>query len=295
HPLRRSARRRPAGVRCRGLRSLGNPAAWATGPRDARRAQPERLGGANERARRSVPEFTRSRTRRSVSADERTGAVQIPDSEYSGRIEALRAAASERGLDAVLVYGAHRDYRPADLRYLARWYCIEEETACLVVPTSGSTTLITDASWDLDRAADEAFADDFRLSKDLGTTAGELIARDAGSRPRVGIAGFSIFPAPVYFALGDALPGAVFEDASELTEERRIIRSPAELGLMRAASRISDEAMAAGLAEIEEGKTEIDAASAAEAVIRRAGAEPSFATEMGAGPRTALGTFLPGE
>jgi Xaa-Pro aminopeptidase/Xaa-Pro dipeptidase len=52
--------------------------------------------------------------------------------------------------------------------------------------------------------------------------------------------------------------------------------------------------MAAGLAEVRDGASEIDVAAAAEEVIRRAGAEPSFVTEMGSGPRTALGTFLPG-
>ena len=46
--------------------------------------------------------------------------------------------------------------------------------------------------------------------------------------------------------------------------------------------------MAAGLAEAHEGASEIDVAAAAEAVIRGAGAEPSFVTEMESGPRTAL-------
>jgi Xaa-Pro aminopeptidase len=52
--------------------------------------------------------------------------------------------------------------------------------------------------------------------------------------------------------------------------------------------------MRAGLAQIRDGAAEIDVAAAAEAVIRSAGAEPSFVTEMGTGPRTAFGTFLPG-
>jgi Xaa-Pro aminopeptidase len=219
----------------------------------------------------------------------------ISDSEYEARISALRSAFEQAEVDALVVYGAHRDYQPADLRYLARWYCIEEETACLVIPKKGPTTLITDAAWDFERAKDEAFADEVKLARDLGSTAAEIIRREAGSNPRVGIAGFHIFPAPAYFSLSKELPGGRFEDASDLTEELRIVKSRAELDLLRAASKISDQAMAAGLDLIEEGKTEIDVASAAESAIRQAGAEPSFATEMGAGPRTALGTFLPGE
>lgn len=78
-----------------------------------------------------------------------------------------------------------------------------------------------------------------------------------------------------------------------MTSDLRMVKSEAELELLRAASRISDEAMAAGLGRVREGNTEVDVAAAAEAVMRSAGTEPSFVTEMGAGPRTALGTFLP--
>ena len=60
-----------------------------------------------------------------------------------------------------------------------------------------------------------------------------------------------------------------------------MVKSPAELELMRAASEISDRAMRAGLDQIREGNTEAEVAAAAEAVIRAAGAEPSFVTEMG--------------
>ena len=98
----------------------------------------------------------------------------------------------------------------------------------------------------------------------------------------------------MYLTLAERLPGAALSDAGSLTADLRMVKSPAELELMRAASRISDRAMAAGLAQVRDGAPEIDVAAAAEEVIRRAGAEPSFVTEMGSGPRTALGTFLPG-
>lgn len=58
----------------------------------------------------------------------------IGDGEHGRRIEAVRSALAERDLDVLLAYGAHRDYQPADLRWLARWYCVEEETACVEQP-----------------------------------------------------------------------------------------------------------------------------------------------------------------
>lgn len=218
----------------------------------------------------------------------------IEDSEYAARIQAVRSALSARGLDVLLAYGAHREYHPADLRYLARWYCVEEETACVVIAPNGPTTLVTDASWDVERAEAEAYADRVRLAPEMGAALADLVREAAGQKARVGIAGFGIFPAPAYLALTGMLPQAHFADASDLTGELRMVKSPAELDLMREASRISDQAMKAGLAVVRDGATEIEVAAAAERVIRESGGEPSFVTEMGAGPRTAYGTFLPG-
>lgn len=219
----------------------------------------------------------------------------ISDNEYRDRVSAVQAEMQERGLSAIIAYGAHRDYQPADLRYLARWYCIEEETACLFVPAEGPTTLITDASWDVERAEAEAYAGSVLYAPDFAPVLAELVEDTGGVEARVGISGFRIFPAPVYLTLSRELPDATFEDASEIVSDLRMIKSPAELSIMREASRITDTAMEAGLRTIKEGSSEVEVAAAAEQVIRTAGAEPSFVTEMGAGPRTALGTFLPGQ
>jgi Xaa-Pro aminopeptidase len=218
----------------------------------------------------------------------------ITDGELAGRVAAVRSAMAAAEIDLLLAYGAHRDYQPADLRYLARWYCVEEETSCLVIPADGPTVLVTDASWDLQRAEAEAYADEFQCAPNLGAGLAGIVGEHARAGLRVGIAGLAIFPAPAYMAIAAAAPQAELVDASELTSHLRMVKSPAELELMRAASRISDRAMQAGLAEIRAGNTEVQAAAAAEAVIRAAGAEPSFVTEMGSGPRTAYGTFLPG-
>jgi Xaa-Pro aminopeptidase len=221
-------------------------------------------------------------------------AEHIDDLEIAGRVDAVRAELRARGLDVLVAYGAHRDYQPGDLRYLARWYCIEEETATVIVPADGPTLLLTDAVWDVERAQAEAHVDEVRFAPDMGAGIAEALREIVGGQARVGVAGYRILPVPVYLELMRALPGVAIEDASDVTTNLRMVKSPPELALMRAASRISDEAMRAGLAEIREGNTEVQAAAAAEAVIRAAGAEPSFVTEMGAGPRTAFGTFLPG-
>jgi Xaa-Pro aminopeptidase len=74
-----------------------------------------------------------------------------------------------------------------------------------------------------------------------------------------------------------------------------MVKSPAELALLTEAARISDLGMRAGLDAVADGAREVEMAAAAEHAIRSAGAELSFTTVAGAGPRTALGTFLPGD
>ena len=219
----------------------------------------------------------------------------ISDHEFARRVDHLRDALDDDRLEGIVLYGAHRDYQPADLRYFARWYCVEEETAALFVPREGPTTLLTDAAWDLKRAEMEGYAERVDYAPDLGHSLAATISEFSGRNARIGIAGFKFFPAPTYLTMAGVLSRCAFVDAPDLTGRLRLIKSPAELELMRQASRISDDAMRAGLAVITEGITEQGVAAVSDSAIRAAGAEPSFVTEMGAGPRTAYGTFLPSE
>jgi Xaa-Pro aminopeptidase len=220
-----------------------------------------------------------------------SAAAPIASEEFAERIARVREQLGGLGLDALVCYGAHVDYAPGDLRYLADWFCIEEEQALLVVPADGPVTLLTDSSADLDRAREQAVSDRVELASDLGGAAAELL-RDAST---AGVTGLRVLPAPVMEALRSAAPALGIEDASALTTELRMVKSPAEVELLAEAARVSDLGMAAGLAAVRDGAREIEMAAAAEHAIRAAGADLSFTTVAGAGPRTALGTFLPGE
>lgn len=221
------------------------------------------------------------------------GGLQISAAEHGERVARVKNEARLRGLDAVIAYGAHRDYQPADLRYLADWCCVEEETACLFVPLDGPTELVTDADWDVERARSEAIADGVSHAPELGPALADLILEWCGSEATIGIAGWRIFPASVYFGVKDRLPDVDLRDASTIVSDLRMVKSRAELAIMREAARVSDAAMEAGLRLVVEGTTEFQVVAAAEQVIRSSSAEVSFVTEMGAGPRTARGAFLP--
>lgn len=217
----------------------------------------------------------------------------IPNREIAGRIERLQALMAEQRLAALICFGAHRDYAPADLWYLARWSCIDEEMSYVFVPPHGETTLVTDAEWDEERARDEAFAGTVAFDRAPAGLLGKLVRAHARPGDRVGISGLAVFPAPVYLGLAADLGGYELVDATSLTERQRTVKSPLELGFMREAARVTDLGMRAGIEGARGGATEVEIAACAESAIRFAGAEISFTTIVGSGPRTALTTFLP--
>lgn len=219
-----------------------------------------------------------------------TTPADITDTEIAERVSRLQAELRRLGLGAAICFGAHRDYYPADIRYLARWSCTDEETSYVFVPAEGDTTLITDAEWDLERARVEAYAGSVVLDRQPAETLAQL-AREHGGR--VGLSGLDGLPASVYVKLLELCPGVRFEDVTDVVTGLRLVKSPAEIELMREAARISDLGMRAGIDQIREGATEAAAAAAAEHAIRVTGADLSFVTVMGAGPRTAQSTFFP--
>lgn len=216
----------------------------------------------------------------------------ITDSEIAERVARVQDALSDRDLRAAICFGAHRDYYPADLRYLARWSCTDEETSYLFVPAEGETTLITDAEWDFERAQTEAFAGSVVFDPRPADTLGDLVRRHAAGE-RVGISGIDGFPVSVYLALTASCGDVQFDDVTGVVTALRLVKSPAEVALMREAARISDIGMRAGIERIRQGTPEAVAAAVAEHAIRATGAELSFVTVMGAGPRTAQATFFP--
>jgi Xaa-Pro dipeptidase len=217
----------------------------------------------------------------------------ITDAEVRGRIRRVQQQLEHTGRAAVICFGVHRDYWPGDVRYLSRHSCTDEETAYVFVPRQGESTLVIDAEWDFDRARAEAYAGEIVLDRTPVRALTELVSGCAGPADTVGITGMSIFPAPVHQALLTAHPGVTFDHAGPLLDAMKLVKSEAEIALLRQAARISDDGMLAGMSQVAEGVMEVEVAAAAEYAIRRAGAELSFATVMGAGRRTADATFFP--
>ncbi len=93
--------------------------------------------------------------------------------------------------------------------------------------------------------------------------------------------------------LAAALPGATLDDAYPLLQQVRMVKTSAEVELLRGAARATEQAFLASLATLREGVMERDVARAFESALAAQGARPSLTTiafdEHGAYPTAQAG------
>jgi Xaa-Pro dipeptidase len=208
--------------------------------------------------------------------------VGIERTEYEARQAAARKLARERGFSALVAWsrgGSTQDHY-ADVYYLTGFYThqpfIPDEPgrwrahghAALVLPVDGPSTLLVDMSelQDPKPAADRvlytedlveslatAVVDEVPPSTDVALLGGEAVAWRWGRE------------------LGARLPEHRFVEADDLAAELRLIKSEAELDLLRAAGKIGVRAVDAAMEAAVPGVTEAEVAAEAIAEIIRAG------------------------
>lgn len=83
-------------------------------------------------------------------------------------------------------------------------------------------------------------------------------------------------PAHMLLSMQKTLPSANFAPGSALLSTLMRVKDPEELDLMRQAARIADDALAAGLAALKPGATELDVEEALTSEMRRRGGKPAF-------------------
>ena len=89
---------------------------------------------------------------------------------------------------------------------------------------------------------------------------------------KVGLVGAGWMDAGSYVTLKRELPNVSFEDATDIIENQRMVKSEAEVHLIKKASQISDAAFQTFKSSIQEGKTESDVLSDIDAATRTIGA-----------------------
>ncbi|MSO93491.1 MAG: aminopeptidase P family protein [Rhodospirillales bacterium] len=221
----------------------------------------------------------------------KAGAVkrELPFSvqEFKKRQANVRKLMAERDLDVLVVN------TPENMYYLSGYNTPGYYThQCLMLPANGDPIIVCRATEEmnvfatscLDRS--DSYADDVLPVQRFA----ETLEKDGFSRARIGVEKISWFLTVAnYEKLQTMLPDAKFVDGSMLVERCRVIKSPAEIALIRKAGKIATASLEAAYGVIREGVTEDDVAAEVNRVATAMGGEwPGLPPFVCSGVRTSF-------
>jgi Xaa-Pro dipeptidase len=193
----------------------------------------------------------------------------FPIEEYRGRVARVHAVMSERSLDAIVLFGPH------NIAYLTGMDSenLFDPQACILAAGKDPALVILD--FELGRFENSAWLDKPRLFGQLDDPVAafaQALADSGLARSRLGIDRRWI-GAQQYEQLVAALPEARIEDGFGIVERVRLVKSAAEIELMRKAAGFTDAAVEGGFAAIAAGRRDHDIAAAIMAALYGAGSE----------------------
>jgi Xaa-Pro dipeptidase len=217
--------------------------------------------------------------------------------EFAGRLDRLRAAIGEAGLDWLLLL------HPVSIRWL-----IGQDTKSYTVfqclPVSARPGPLTMFTRGTERAEFEAdtMAEAFRFyggaepedpMAAFARFADELGLRNG--RVAMEMPGAYLQP-PHYVALKAMLGDALVQDASALCTNLRAVKSPAELDYVRRAAELSAIALQALIGAVADGRSELELAAAAyHALLSNGSGLPASTMNLMTGERSAFALGAPTE
>jgi Xaa-Pro aminopeptidase len=207
----------------------------------------------------------------------------ITTTEFASRIRRFQHNIRAAGLDAALVHGNEADF--ANVRYLTE-YWPTFEAAAVFVPARGKPVLIIGPESQTYAEGRSVVPDilkmvEYRESAEPQypgipvASYRDVVRRAMPGRKlkKLGIVAWSITTLPVWMRLQTDLPGVEFVKADDTLIGLRIVKSPAEIALMKKAFAISEKAIDAILGEVRPGMTELQAIGIAQREIYRHGGE----------------------
>lgn len=224
---------------------------------------------------------------------DREPALAFPVEEYRRRQDGVRAEMSKRGIDALVLTGT------PGIGYLTGYdTAMPPGYTALIIPVEGE--MVFHCS-ELEAPCMLYFGDVRRVeafnwyesadtSIDLARMLGELGLEQATIGLELRNAdtfASGAIDAYTYRVLGERLPGATLVDAGDIVLEQRLIKSPAEIELMRVAGGYTWEGLKAGIAAIRAGVTDNDIQAEVYRALIKAGSEsPSIDPMIMSGERT---------
>lgn len=192
------------------------------------------------------------------------------------KLEKLRAALAEKGIDAVLVYDELNQRYLSDFAFSDGLLVITKDKADLITDFRYYEMAVNKASKDFSVVMPEK-RNDYILS----------VLTESGAKT-VGFEGICV-SYEKYRSLCETFSGFEFVNIGDMIEGIRQIKSPEEIKLMQKAQDIADTAFSHILTVLNPNMTEIDVAAELEYIMRKNGAEGvSFDTIAVSGDASAL-------
>jgi Xaa-Pro dipeptidase len=191
--------------------------------------------------------------------------------ERERRHGALRDAMAAADVDALVIWSRGDEFLRGRVQYVSDIYQWAG-WGIVVLPAAGEPAFVGDPLWSVARAEAVEWLRDIRQSGDPGREVATLLADGGLSSGRIGLVGLAdAAPAAHVRELERALPGATFEDAGDLFDDVRAIKSVEEIENLRETSRILRTVFDALAAEIRPGVPEWDVSGEAHRLCRQFG------------------------
>jgi Xaa-Pro aminopeptidase len=209
--------------------------------------------------------------------------IKIESGEFQTRWKRTQEAVRAKGLDVLIVHSNEADF--ANVRYLSDYWPIFE-CAGVIIPAHGEPALCIgpeSETYASDRSAIKKIYKlvEYRESAEpeypgikvdtFKSIFAEMFAGKAVSK--IGLAGYQIFPLPVYEAIRAAAPNAQIVKSDEIIFSQRVIKSNAELKILRRAFEISERALETALREMKPEMTELQTVGIIQKEMYAQGAE----------------------
>lgn len=225
--------------------------------------------------------------------------LMITVEDYKERQARLRAAASERGFDALLVVGRSAD-RAGDLVYLSghkpfmaghttRYTLRGRGFGGLLIPVdSDEATLIPTTPFYVEPVG----VTDVEPSPDFPAGIGRVLKRRGLEGATIGLVGMDVLTVMLWTDLQRTCPHARFVEADDMVQSMRAVKSAKELALLRKGAQAADEVADLVRAQIQPGVAESDIARLIISELSKRGVEGAAATCQ-SGPRSEEPFMLP--
>ena len=205
----------------------------------------------------------------------------VTAAEYVERQRRAAAAAGKQGLDALLVCsrGGGTVDRYANIYYLANYYSAFPYVTdrrpdwsmrghpFLLLPSEGKPQLIADTTV---RPSDVP-VEDVLTSDDVIRAVIQAVQMRGLETASIGLVGTDVIPHAATAALQQELPGVQWVSADDILIEQRMIKSPAEIAILRGASALGSRAIERMMEEARPGATHGEIMGAGLQVIAREG------------------------